>query len=400
MSQIFGLSKGGVSGPTGAPAPGTTTTNAIALWKDTTGTKLKNSLWTIDSDGNLDGSNGGGNVSGVNIYYGANLDVPYILSSNNGAVTIDTSNYLFYDAASVPSIGWNSDRVLYDSVGNLSIDWNTRRIRNSGGTNVIAYEDLTMFDSSGITSINWNARQLQNSAGTVVAVWGGDSLTLNAMDGSVAIDWRLRALVDPATRTELSWDSTGVLLPQLSSNSVLATDSNRYIAITGVTPTQLALAVKAEISLFDDFADANNSTTSETNLITQTLAANQLVTNGDKVFMEAGGIFTGAATATQELKVYFGGTVIFDSGALSIGAVTSNWEVFVMVMRESSTVVRCITTYSSSSAALSVTTTYTRVTGLTLSGTNVFKITGQAAGVGAASSQITSKLGNISYLKH
>lgn len=196
--------------------------------------------------------------------------------------------------------------------------------------------------------------------------------------------------------------TTGAARKELTLNDAALTSGTIPVATTNGRLTDSTLTVAAvgrkQVSLFDDFADANNTTTTETDLITHTLAAGQLATNGDKIFFEAGGIYTGAATATQQLRMYFGGTLIFDSGALSIGAVTSNWEVCTMVIRESSTVIRAITTYSSSNAALSVTTTYTRVTGLTLSGTNIFKITGTAAGIGAASNQITSKLGNMSYL--
>lgn len=42
--------------------------------------------------------------------------------------------------------------------------------------------------------------------------------------------------------------------------------------------------------------------------------------------------------------------------------------------------------------------TYTKVTGLTLSNTNILKITGEAAGVGAATDDIVAKLSTISWI--
>jgi hypothetical protein len=41
--------------------------------------------------------------------------------------------------------------------------------------------------------------------------------------------------------------------------------------------------------------------------------------------------------------------------------------------------------------------TYTRITGLTLSNTNILKITGEAAGVGAATDDIVAKLSSVSW---
>lgn len=150
--------------------------------------------------------------------------------------------------------------------------------------------------------------------------------------------------------------------------------------------------------IFDHFADANNSGTSETDLYTDTLSASTLGTNGDKVVATYQGIFTGAAAATQQLRVYFGGTQIYDSGALSIGAATNNWTVNVVVIRESSSVVRCAVYINSDFATLFPYSTYTRITGLTLSNTQILKITGTAAGAGGASNQITAKLGYLSWL--
>ncbi len=89
---------------------------------------------------------------------------------------------------------------------------------------------------------------------------------------------------------------------------------------------------------------------------------------------------------------------MFDTGALSIGAVTDSWDLKVTIIRESATVVRCSVAMSSNFAALSADTTYTRVTGLTLIGTTVLKITGTAAGVGAASNQIVASLGAVQFV--
>lgn len=149
--------------------------------------------------------------------------------------------------------------------------------------------------------------------------------------------------------------------------------------------------------IFDHYADGGNGTTVETDLYSDTLPASILATNGDKITAYYGGIFVSSATATRQIKVYFGGTVVFDSGALSISAGSDAWYVQTTVFRESSTVIRAITTMSTTGAAINAYCTYTRVTGLTLTNTQIVKVTGQAAGVGAATNDIVAKVGSVEW---
>lgn len=148
---------------------------------------------------------------------------------------------------------------------------------------------------------------------------------------------------------------------------------------------------------FDHYADVGNVGTGEDDLYSDTIAASQLAANGDKIYAMYAGIFVGAAASTQELKVYFGGTMIYDSGALAIGVATNNWDIEVTVIRESSTVVRCTVGLRTDFGTLFPYSTYTRITGLTLSNTQIIKITGEAAGVGAVNDQIIAKLGYVEY---
>jgi len=165
----------------------------------------------------------------------------------------------------------------------------------------------------------------------------------------------------------------------------------------GIASWKSKTTLKILTPLFDHFADANNGTTVETDLYSDTLAAGQFATNGDKVFTQYGGTFTGDATSTQRLRMYFGGTLIFDSGALGIGAVTASWNMNATIVRESSSIVRCSVSLNTSFATLNAYATYTKVTGLTLANTQIVKITGTAAGVTGASNQITASEGCIEY---
>jgi len=146
-------------------------------------------------------------------------------------------------------------------------------------------------------------------------------------------------------------------------------------------------------SIFEAYADAGNSTTTETDLHTYTTPASTLEANGAKIMSQYAGTFVSSGTATRQMKVYFGGTAIFDSGTLTISA-SAAWDVKVTIIRVSSTVVRYSVAMNTQGAALAAYTSVGELTGLTLSNTNIIKITGQAAGVGAATNDIVLKLAN------
>lgn len=152
--------------------------------------------------------------------------------------------------------------------------------------------------------------------------------------------------------------------------------------------------VGATTPLFDHYTNAGNTTTTETDLYSDTTAASALSANGYKIEAEYGGSFVSSATATREIKLYFGGTAIFDTGALTL-SLSSAWTCYATLIRVSSTVVRYMISFATEGAALSAYTAVGELTGLTLSSTNVLKITGQAAGVGAATNDIVATLGNV-----
>lgn len=153
---------------------------------------------------------------------------------------------------------------------------------------------------------------------------------------------------------------------------------------------------RSPVPLFDHSADAGNVTTGETDLYSDTTAAAQLFANGQKLEAYYAGVFVSSGTATREVKVYFAGTAILDTGALTL-SLSSAWTIFVSIIRVSATVVRYLVTFATEGAALAAYTASGELTGLTLSNTNILKITGQAAGVGAATNDIVAKLGYVEW---
>lgn len=146
--------------------------------------------------------------------------------------------------------------------------------------------------------------------------------------------------------------------------------------------------------LFDHYASVGNIGTGEDTLYTDTTTQNTLLNNGDKLEIEYGGSFVSSATATRQLKVYFGGTAIFDSGALTL-SLSSAWTIYATIIRVSGTVVRYMVSMTTQGAALAAYTAVGELTGLTLSNSNILKITGEAAGAGAATDDIVIKMGYV-----
>jgi hypothetical protein len=147
-------------------------------------------------------------------------------------------------------------------------------------------------------------------------------------------------------------------------------------------------------ALFDHYTSVGNVTTSETDLYSDSIAADTLANNGDKLEAEYGGVFVSSGTATRQIKIYFGGTAIFDTGALTL-SLSSAWTAYVTIIRVSSSVVRYMISLTTEGAALAAYTNVGELTGLTLSNANILKITGQAAGAGAATNDIVAKIGNV-----
>lgn len=163
------------------------------------------------------------------------------------------------------------------------------------------------------------------------------------------------------------------------------------VKVTGTQIVTLSIA-----TLFTHFADAGNGTTVETDLYSDTIAAGKLAANGDRLEIEYGGVFVSSGTATREVKIYFAGTAIFDTGALTL-SLSAAWTAYVTIMRVSSSVVRYMISFTTEGAALAAYTATGELTGLTLTNTAVLKITGQAAGVGAATNDIVAKLGYVAF---
>lgn len=151
-------------------------------------------------------------------------------------------------------------------------------------------------------------------------------------------------------------------------------------------------------ALFDHYADAGNTGTGEDDLYSDTTAASTFASNGDKIEAIYGGTFAAHGTATRTVKAYFAGTQLFTSGAITTVS-ASYWSLRVDLIRVSSTVVRYTVNLQFNLNDTEL-VSCGELTGLTLSNTNILKITGEAAGAGAATNDIVAKMGTVIFKPH
>lgn len=180
--------------------------------------------------------------------------------------------------------------------------------------------------------------------------------------------------------------STGAAGASGSQGIQGATGAQGVIGLTGPTGPAGPASL---IELFNSTTDVSNATTTETDLHTFTVPAGRYGADNEKIIAEYHGTFAGLATATQRLRVYLYGSLAFDSGALAI-TLASVWTVRVWTQRVSSSSVKCDIELSTNGLS-AIKATYT-LAGATLSNSGILKITGQNAGVGAASGNMVLKM--------
>jgi hypothetical protein len=198
-----------------------------------------------------------------------------------------------------------------------------------------------------------------------------------------------------------------------SENTFIARDATGGICISGAgfptcdgyaktatlktrIGTSTSYPNNAHTSIAFDSASTGNTAATETDIRTTTLVANALGTNGDGVHFTAAGSFANTVSTNKRLIVYFGGTAIFDSGSLAITS-SNTWRLSSDCWRDSSTSVKCTTIASSSATgALTALSVYTAVTSLTLSNTQVYKITGNGTNASDVTAEVWEVYGTVS----
>lgn len=329
---------------------------------------------------------------------------PIYTSGGIGTLNVGTTtgSGTVYALATSPTIATPTVTTsLTISSGNIITDTSTGTSFGTGTTQKTSAYGVTPVVQAGATTdlgtvlSNWGLR----ASGTAYPITTSGVATFT---GGVTINTGNLTLTD---KDVVLGTTTGTKIGTSTSQKIGFFNATPVVQQTGNVCTSmqnLGLVTSCTESgafarLFSHFADVGNTNTSETDLYTDTISAGKLASNGDTITAQYGGTFVGAATATQELKAYFGGTVIMDSGPLTISSGTKYWRMDVSCVRESATNVRCSVNLITNSNLLNSTTLYTLITGLTLGNTQIIKITGQAAGAGGISNEVVASEGYINY---
>lgn len=293
--------------------------------------------------------------------------------------------------------------VLIETSGATSAAWSTGGAL-FGLNSASGFAGRTFdFQANGVSTLNlsaagtlsgvgnWNTAGNIIAGGTLNLSWFGRSEMLSPSDGVILLQ---NAANTDFTRLQLGGTTTS--FPAFGRNGTT-------IAVQladGTTGGKLSVgATQAKVGGTIDQKFTSTGTPAsavETDLHSFTTVASSLGTDGDGFTLTSGGTFAGNASATSQLRVYFGGTQIFATGALTAAAAGS-WAIECEVIRSSATTARCITQFTAPNAVTTPLVTQTDLTGLTLSNSNILKVTGQGGGASPAVNDIVYKLGRIRF---
>lgn len=247
-----------------------------------------------------------------------------------------------------------------------------QRIKQLGQPNLHYYLPFVLSDTFKLVSDNaynattWNGNlelPTKNAIRDKIESLIGGVSSLNSQTGAVTIT-----------------AGTGITTSTLSGDITVAVDVNN-----SVLPHTIATY----------FTDAANSGTSETDLYSTTTGANTLSSNGQTLYFDYT-INVSDITATADLAIYFAGTSIGNTGALTVSS-TGAWRVVGSITRATSTTARATVAINSPGASTASYTNETDLTSQNFATTNIVKITGQAGGAGGGSGDITAKMGKLYY---
>jgi hypothetical protein len=299
---------------------------------------------------------------------------------------------------------------MTDTGNSVTFNSSINVTRSSNTNNPILFPSSVMTNSlatigDGTTTFNMSRHILQSGNGTVDvrlssefnSTFSGGTIGTNSAHG-------FRILTQGLTRINTFSDGR-VVIGSGANNGVDALQINGTASASPATLSNQVvvksqLDLKADLALTpiqlkDFFVDANNVGITETDLYTYTTLANRLNTTGEKIVAVYGGELKDA-TASSQLKVYFAGQVIGDTGVLTM-SVAGAFVINVSIIRTGTTTARSILNISTPGASTSAYTKYTSLTGLTFSNTNILKITGTAGGATGGNDDITATYGNIQW---
>jgi len=331
-----------------------------------------------------------------------NVGTTVISSGTNGRIARNNSGvYGEYDiSGNGSSVAMANGASLTNVALNTPISGNALNITNLQASALV-----------GITSPANGGTGVNNASKTITL--GGNLTTIGAFPLSITIANNTaltipNGIVTMATQSGTETFTNKTLTSPLinfgsdANGDIMVRQSGAYARLPIGSTNQTIRVVSGAVtwanpmvySLFDDYTDVSNTSTTETDLYSHTIASNTLTANGNKLEVVFSGSFvttsSNALSVGNKVAVYFAGTKIFDPGSGSSVSTEGGWRVTGTLVRSSSSVMRCSIVYVTEGTLI---TKVVDVSSVDFTTTNILKITGQ----GAASSFITAKIGNITF---
>jgi hypothetical protein len=244
------------------------------------------------------------------------------------------------------------------------------------------------------------------------------SAQLPAVDGSLLTDLtKTQVGLGDVENTALStWAGTSNITTVGTITTGVWTGTTIAVANGGTGATDeagardaLGLEIGVDVSavsavpkvLFDHYADVGSVSDdgTEDDLYSDTVAADQLSANGQKLLEIEHLTLIGSATADRRVKKYFAGTEIYDTNTLVGLATTAELTLTTLIIRVSSSTVRCVVTAATTSTVSLPAVVRTDVGSLDLAAnTSVLKTTAIADNTGAAADDIVNTMAMIQWI--
>lgn len=239
-------------------------------------------------------------------------------------------------------------------------------------TDVIAGSFSVIRETSATNAVVTNSKFTQNSSGTPANGLG------------VGLNFNVETSTTPDTSAgELNCFWNDITHASRSAITAIRTVTNAGSMADGLriqnggarVPAGLSASTYALIggTLSVNTTQVGNVGTGEDDLMTYSLPANSLATNGESVEIEAFGTFASNVN-NKEVKLYFGATVIFATGALAFNG--DDWRINASVIRTGATAQITTALFASNGALLAV-STISATPAETLSGAVTIKCTGE-----------------------
>lgn len=221
------------------------------------------------------------------------------------------------------------------------------------------------------------------------SVYTNDQLVLTT-DGKVGIGiadplayLHIKAGLAAAGNGQIKLDSSAEL-------SVKEKGVINYIGKSISTTLNDSLRVTLPGVIWGDTDAAKNVTTTETNLIVKNIRGRTFNNVGSSIHCVVAGNLADAVNVNAQLRFYLGGTLIGDTGAAAVTAISAwNAEIW-MENTASNTLQTCVRIFAPGLTG-QIFVTNTTLTGLSLGNPIQFKVTATASGVSGGSDDITSQ---------